>query len=873
MSFTPTLVRRVAFICFLLGALLATHASEAAAASTVNTQIQDLRAKAQAALDRGNVLTAYDLAARAAHLGVRALGILDPENLSTYLLVSDIAGRLGQPAMSIVFALNAYSIAEAKLPPESPLMGNVLRALGSAYGMTGDYETAEPMLQAAISLHEQALGNDSADVATDMVALVKLYLRSENRLTLANVPKLLKRAKSIRVKAFGDTSVEVAEVWRLYGEAIVATFADAAASGVLSRQKALDAGELALHNAETVLKMRNAPSYELSPIYRARGDLYTKAGRLDEAFDAYGLAVQTSGDVPSPQDALRFAMLAAKRNDVDLTVSACRAASAMSYSHFQEFARWSGIGEGMNYRLRASPAEQLCLSFINGLTVSSAKKARALLDIGIKWRAAAIRSERARYEMLRKPKDASIAEEIDQVNAEHRRLADALIHTIRTGEADLNRFEEISDDLRHHEEILALLTFSPQDSLGAPSASYDQLIRLLRPQSALLMFMKIAQFDAGAASLGPHARYIALVVTPDGKVTLKDYGDAQEFEARINGALSKFRSASYFDIAPQLASMTDLYELIWSRVAGVLASYTSIFVVAEGPISLVPLAALRDEEGRFLIEKNKKLIQLTSPVDVFERKAAHVSADRNALIVGYPEFGIGSTRGGETDPLTFEAMEGGKPEVEAVEAALNKPVIVRTAQGATKAETARLSRSRFVHFATHGFFLGDEAVSAARAVSRALVERGNDSIDQEIEMVRSGIALAGANAESADGGILTALEIAGMDFSATELVTLSACETGVGIVHNDEGIFGLRLAFQLAGAKSLIMSLWLVHSNELFRQMKILYRMLQLGESPSTALQKMQLQRIAWYRRYLPDAPPSIWAAFVVQGQSLSQGE
>jgi tetratricopeptide (TPR) repeat protein len=480
------LVWRIAFSGFLLEALPSTYAQKAMAAATINDQISKLTADAQAALDNGKVLDAYDLAAHAALLGFRAHGVMDRTNIKTYNLVSEIASRLGQPAMSIVFALNAYTVAEAKLRSNDPLMGNVLRALGSAYGRTGDYASAKLFLESAVALHENALGSDAAEVATDLVATIQLYLQSSHTSDLVHVPRLLERAENIRVKLFGNASVEVADILRLYGETLAVTLPEAGTNSGIARQKALEAGELALNRAEAILKMYFAPlSYPLSLIYRTRGDLYTKAARFDEAFDAYGMALQASGDVPLAQDALRFAELAAKRNDVDLTLASCRAASAISYSQFQEFSRWFGISEKMQYRLHASPARQLCLSLIYGLNFPPKEKARALLDIEIRWRATATRSERERHEEFGKTTDAFTLKVVEQVRTEQRRLAEALINTIKMGVFSLNAFEEISDDLRRNEEVLALLTFSPRNSLGAPSASYHQLAKFLKADSAL----------------------------------------------------------------------------------------------------------------------------------------------------------------------------------------------------------------------------------------------------------------------------------------------------------------------------------------------------------------------------------------------------
>jgi CHAT domain-containing protein len=169
--------------------------------------------------------------------------------------------------------------------------------------------------------------------------------------------------------------------------------------------------------------------------------------------------------------------------------------------------------------------------------------------------------------------------------------------------------------------------------------------------------------------------------------------------------------------------------------------------------------------------------------------------------------------------------------------------------------------------ATHGFFLGGKCTSALDDM------RGVDGVvTAENPLVLSGLALAGANnrqhaGPDEDDGILTAQEIAAMDLSSVEWAVLSACDTGVGEIKAGEGVFGLRRAFQVAGADTLIMSLWSVEDEATRAGMKALYEgRLTKGMDTAEAARHASLTVLNDRReRGLPDHP-FYWAAFVAAG-------
>ncbi len=142
-------------------------------------------------------------------------------------------------------------------------------------------------------------------------------------------------------------------------------------------------------------------------------------------------------------------------------------------------------------------------------------------------------------------------------------------------------------------------------------------------------------------------------------------------------------------------------------------------------------------------------------------------------------------------------------------------------------------------------------------------------------MLRSGLYFAGANRRLSgkstpsdlDDGVLTAYEASSLNLQGTELVVLSACETGLGEVASGEGVFGLRRALQVAGAESVLLSMWSVPDKETQELMTLFYQKWLSGKDKNQALREAQLEmRSRVKSRYGKDLP-QYWAAFVLVGR------
>jgi CHAT domain-containing protein len=249
------------------------------------------------------------------------------------------------------------------------------------------------------------------------------------------------------------------------------------------------------------------------------------------------------------------------------------------------------------------------------------------------------------------------------------------------------------------------------------------------------------------------------------------------------------------------------------------------------------------------------------------------------LVAADPDFELrdaGRQRTSSTGGVPFERLQGTRREGEWIGRTLD---VVPLMEGEALEKIIKNSHSpHILHLATHGFFLPDALrdLNEGQAGSRTVGGSGNGELSRltqaENPLLRSGLALAGANTflegegdlpEEAEDGLLTAEDVTGMDLLATELVLLSACETGLGQVHIGEGVFGLRRAFVLAGAKTLVMSLWKVPDHHTQELMEDFYRRILEGLEGEPRAEALREAQLAMKERY-PD--PLFWGAFVCQG-------
>jgi CHAT domain-containing protein/tetratricopeptide (TPR) repeat protein len=456
----------------------------------------------------------------------------------------------------------------------------------------------------------------------------------------------------------------------------------------------------------------------------------------------------------------------------------------------------------------------------------------------------------------------------------------SLLATSRTLSGDER--QRLSRELGHRadrlERELAALSGAPR-----PPASFglEDVAKRIPPGAALVEIAaylpreKRLQQIEGARS----ARYIAYLLDSHGTVSFADLGDAKPIEYSVDAYRSAVRSQ---ELKRMLEYARGLDELVMRPIRARLGEVKMLFVAPDGPLNLIPFDTLIDERGRYALE-DYAFTYLSSGRDLLaQRTEVRAISARDVVLFADPDFdaalvsapaprpGPSATpsetkgrRGADLARARFERLPGTRREAERVAQQLGTKHL---ALGAAAHEAALKAAKNppLLHLATHGFFL-DAGSSTAGGLRGLTLSVSSGSYSASNPLLRTGLALAGANRPSAgEDGVLTGLEASALDLNGTELVVLSACETGLGQVASGEGVFGLRRAFTLAGAKSQVMSLWKVDDNATSELMVRYYRELGSGRGRTEALRNARLELLA-SRDY---ASPLAWGAFIPAGDA-----
>lgn len=789
------------------------------------------------------------LVERALAIRLKILGDEDSEVASSLYQVAEVRRATGDYAGAMRCHRRAIAIWEKTRGPEDPEIASSLHYLGVLSLTTGDRAQAKAWLDRALAIREKRLGPTHELVATTLTALAELSLQAGD---IAAAGPLLSRAQSIWEQRLGPEHPFVAR--SLTSRASLLAHGGDAAGARRFLEQAL-AIRTRVFGPEHYLVARSM--VDIANLIASTGDTTgDTAGGGAEALYLRALAIQRRSLGPiHPEVAETLAALARLEwatGRIGPALEDTLQAEAMARDYFRRSARDLSDGEALQYEAIRTSGLDVALSILAGGRQADGSPARAVPDADVR----------------------KIAEEVIRSRA------------------------VVLDERARGRRAPARDTTSPgpPDAGPGPAAAgpgLREVLDALPAGSALLAYVRYRNLGSGRAA--PAVAYLALVLRPGTDIpTAIPLGEAHG----IDDAIADWRVQVSADPRSQPPGAGErlyrdagrrLREAIWDPLQPALEGARQVLIVPDGAINLVALATLPTAPGRYLAETGPLLHYLSAERDLVLDRVAR-STGEGVLVLGDPDFDAGSPDGSihsaaygaardaaplcpEFAALSFDPLPGARAEAEEVESLWASKAAVLRLTGPQADEATFKKRApgrRILHLATHAFVLSDRCGST-RAVPDLSTET---AFIGDRPLLRSGLALAGANrrgeaqgaGDAGDDGILTAEEIAGLALSGVEWAVLSGCDTGAGRIQMGEGVVGLRRAFEVAGARTLIMSLWAVDDGAARVWMRNLYEQRLAGRSTAEAVSRAGLRILDDQRARGRSTHPYYWGGFVAAG-------
>jgi CHAT domain-containing protein/Tfp pilus assembly protein PilF len=765
----------------------------------------------------GDRLKAEALLRQALEVIEKTLGAEHPWFVSCLATLGNLHDNAGDLDKEEEVVRRALAIMEKIDDTNSVQYAALLNNLGEVYRQKQDYARAEELFQRSLVLSERLLGPDNYSVAT---ALQNLGIIARERRDYATAMAYNTRALLIRERTVGPAHPDVAHILTNLGNIFRAT-GDTPRS-LETHLRALNIWETAAgpYQQATLLSVGN-----IAKTYAAAGDLANAIAYQQRADTILEKELALNLVVGSEKQKLTFVRSVSERTDRTISLHLRQASGDSDASALAALVVLQRKGRVLDAMIdtfatvRRRIADTIDQGLLDQLNATTAELARVALKA-----------------------PAAARPELRQ-------------NAIRALEARKDRLEA---ELAEHSAAFRA-QMQPVTLEAVQAAMPDD--------TALLEFAVFRPFDPkaerNADAYGP-PHYAAYVVRKHAAPLGLDLGMADAIDGVIDAFRQALRDPRRTDLKARARAVD---ELVLRPLRASLGTATRLLISPDGELNLVPFEAFVDEHDRYLIE-HYAISYLTSGRDLLRMQAPRASLSK-PVVFANPGFGEPATRveqrihplastqaardnattGDDLSALYFAPLAATEGEARAIKT-LFPDAALFTGRRATKATLQRVEAPRMLHIASHGFFLEDPRVNAQNP------------------LLRSGLALAGANltGNAHDDGILTALEAAGLDLWGTKLVTLSACDTGIGEVRNGEGVYGLRRAFVLAGAETVVMSLWPV-SDYFTRQMMVAYYTgLRAGLGRSDALRQAKLAILKRKSRQ----HPFYWASFIQSGEWAS---
>jgi len=788
----------------------------------------------------------------------------------------------------------ALSIFEKDLGPDHPDVARTLDNLAAVYSNQNRYRESESLYKRALAIREKALGPDHQEVAGSLYNLAALYAAQDR---YREAEPLYRQALSIQEKALGPDHPHVA------------SSLDNLACWAADQDKYTEAEPLH-KRALSILEKALGPDHpDVAKSLNNLANLYRNQGKYEEAEPFYkrtlSITKKSLGpDHPGIAECLEsFSQYHRLLGDTDTGMETAARAFEIRKRNFQDGSSVMSESDALTYSqfMRQSADNYLSCYLERG----SSDPGTDSIATEIIYLSKGVVSDGIfeRRKSLAKETDSTTLALAECLRFTKFQLSQLYIQgpgeDVESYRSDLDSLSKLTNDL---EADVARLSASFRKQQDYKDISIDRISSLLPEKSVLVEYLYCNYLQLNPDSTIPH--YLVVVLAAGSEPVIADLGGVSDIHALISDYREHMLSVSSLSHMPlkkdrdEYESMArKLYDAIIRPVEDHLSGMDLVVIAPDGGLNLISFAGLIDDEGRYLIEKYP-IHYLSSGRDLVRLKDQETSSE-GLLALGDPDYdAIVEARLAVPDAYVYAATEaedkyrtrnvrsgcGDLSQLQVEPLPHSRREIELVAQqwsgvgadsaivffGPTASEDhlkAEASGKRVIHLATHGYFL-EGRCNPELQHQRFELDR---QFIGENPLLLSGLLFAGSNlhGEGADSagvedGVLSAYEVSAMNLEGTDLVVLSACETGLGEVKQGEGVYGLRRAFQMTGARTVVSALWPVSDKTTADMMAQLYA--QSEKSLPERIREVQLAEIRKLRSEGFSDHPYNWAAFIALG-------
>lgn len=765
--------------------------------------------------------------------------------------------RMGRPADARPLVEHAFAIVQKDIPEDYGAYTEAANALASVCFSLGDMTCSLNAYTAAIAVAEKAGAGHELDLAAAYSG------RASVRDLTHDVPG-------------GGADLEAALDAAHRGKLDDLNMGSLESNVAVHYSKTGEFDKAIVHtNAalELIRRSYGPDSPLVATIQGNLGDLYTRTGQFPLAYKYFDIALK------SPHESIEwqawnhagYARALAGGGELRRSLDEGLLSARMARENFVLQARTLPERQALDYsRHRA-----------NGLAAALSVLAKhpelpneAVYQEVVRSRALVAEEMARRQKNLNQSNDAEVArelEELDKARADLLKLGSA--GSDKAGANDA--VAEATARMEKAERALAERSVAVRNDVRTTAVRLEDLRANLPPGSALVSYVVYQRFAVQAVD--PERKQtpscIAFVLRPGStRIRVFDLGEVKpiedlvsrmrssaDAEARGGGMGSNRNERQYREAGLALR------QRIWDPLEGALSDSKLVLIVPDGVLNLVPFSALPKGNG-YLVQQARVLHMLTSERDLV--MPGTTRRRHGLLALGGPAFDLAvnqpaaptsvALRGApiacdEFTKIEFGPLPGSLREVTEISTdwrrwSAPEDALLLTGENATRQRFLEESaRNRVLHVATHAFVLDRSC--------------GNGN-----PLLHSGLVFAGANRSRQDA-ILTAQQIASLDLDGVDWAVLSACNTGNGELRDGEGVLGLQRAFRVAGARSVVMTLWPVDDETTRRFMRALYRQ-RFAHRDLTAQAAWTAARtlLAERRAAGQSTHPWYWAGFVAAG-------